>query len=98
MTLCPSVYSDLCANVERSRASPARARLFYGMYDYPVIDYYFETICRVGTSRLREDLFLETEYFPWWKANIASLVSRVSCRVSDIAFSNLRNIFQVLFF
>lgn len=42
------------------------------MYDYPVIDYYFETIRRVGTSRLLADSFFEAEYFPSWKANTAS--------------------------
>jgi len=62
MTPCPSVYSNPCANVERNE-TPARACLFYGMYDYPVIDYHFETIRGVGTSRLLADSFLEAEYF-----------------------------------
>lgn len=63
MTLCPSVYSNLCANVKRNEF-PARACLFYGIYDYPVIDYYFETICRVETSRLR-GFVLRGEIFPF---------------------------------
>lgn len=52
-----------------------RACLFYGMYDYPVIDYYFETIRRPGTSRLLADSFFEAEYFPSRKAEYRASIS-----------------------
>lgn len=61
---CALRFIPTCVPMLSVTSFPARACLFYGIYDYPVIDYYFETIRRVGTSRLRA-FVLKGEIFPF---------------------------------
>lgn len=72
--------------------SPARARLFYGMYDYPVIDYYFETIRRdLASSRgfvLRDGIFpfVEGEYR---ESRVGRHIFHVAEHISSVRFRSL---------
>lgn len=62
-------------SVTRPLPPRARACLFYGMYDYPVTDYYFETIRGgrglVASSRITRSR--RRNIFPSQKANTANL-------------------------
>lgn len=83
MTLYPSVLFRTYVNVRRNESSSVW--LFYGMYDYPVIDYYFVSY-KMGILRLCE-FILRGGIFPFVEekrdkvANTANLVMRMASLV-----------------